>query len=318
MSTRWWPQEDYQPQRNFHLLGGKDLRLRDGPLLRILQRLQLQQPRTVPLRAGVTVPRFRCVTFVAAYRPHRYTNMCSAAIGEDRYVCLHCLCCGWISVWVLAHCRARFRRRAAGKSAFDLGDGNPGMANIDASWAHRAALACLAGDILKTLVPVLIMSRVFPQLDGQPQRPLTGLGATLGFIFPFWHGFRGGKGVATIASTIILINPFWGILTAVIGAVSIVVTGYLSAAAVVGMVFYTIASMFFGAPEPAIVSLIFLALTVYAHWSKLRARSLTALRNALVLPRSFAAASQTQKPRMDGSPHARSPQAFAQFSVGSA
>ena len=161
-------------------------------------------------------------------------------------------------------------RRAAGKSAFDLGDGNPGMANIGRELGTPAALACLAGDILKTLVPVLIMSRVFPQLGWLTSTSLTGLGATLGHIFPFWHGFRGGKGVATIASTIILINPFWGILTAVIGAVSIVVTGYLSAAAVVGMVFYTIASMFFGAPEPAIVSLIFLALTVYAHWSKLR------------------------------------------------
>lgn len=161
-------------------------------------------------------------------------------------------------------------RRVAKCSVFQLGDGNPGMANVGHELGTPAALACLAGDILKTLAPVLAMSQLFPQLEWPTSTSLTGLGATLGHIFPFWHRFKGGKGVTTIASTIILINPLWGILTSVVGAVSIVLTGYLSSAAVIGMVFYTIASLFFGAPEPVVVSFIFLALTVYAHWSKLR------------------------------------------------
>ena len=49
-------------------------------------------------------------------------------------------------------------RRTAGQSIFELGDGNPGMANVGHELGSRAALACLVGDILKTLLPVLLMS----------------------------------------------------------------------------------------------------------------------------------------------------------------
>ncbi|MBR3160574.1 MAG: glycerol-3-phosphate acyltransferase [Atopobiaceae bacterium] len=154
------------------------------------------------------------------------------------------------------------------KSAFDLGDGNPGMANVGHALGTKAALICLAGDILKTVAAVLIARALFPQLGGLCTM-WAGLGSTLGHDFPFWHGFRGGKGVTTIASTIILNSPLWGILSGVIGAASIVLTGYLSMAAMIAIVFYTVV-MFVTMPlEYALISLAFVALSLYGHWSKL-------------------------------------------------
>lgn len=159
-------------------------------------------------------------------------------------------------------------RALSGKSAFELGDGNPGMANVGKVLGTKAAVLCLAGDILKTVIAVVISTKLFPQL-GIAAIGWAGLGATLGHDFPFWHRFKGGKGVTTIASTIILMNPLWGILTGVVGVLAIVVTGYLSAAAVVANVFYMVAMFFVGGLEPAILSTVFLLLTLYGHWSKL-------------------------------------------------
>lgn len=155
------------------------------------------------------------------------------------------------------------------ESAFAIGDGNPGMANIGRHLGKPAALACLAGDILKTVFAVLLSRLVFPQL-GELATAWAGLGATLGHIFPFWHRFKGGKGVTTIASTIILMSPIWGILAGVVGVSAIVVSGYLSVAAVVSMGFYAVVMLLTGHPEFSAVSVIFQILTVYCHWSKIK------------------------------------------------
>ena len=159
-------------------------------------------------------------------------------------------------------------RGLSGSSAFELGDGNPGMANVGHVLGTKAALLCLAGDILKTVVAVWISNTLFPKLEVLATA-WAGLGATLGHDFPFWHKFRGGKGVTTIASTIILMSPVWGIAAGLVGVVSIVLTGYLSVAALIAMGFYSVAMLVVGGTEVALVCLAFMALQVYGHWSKL-------------------------------------------------
>lgn len=162
-------------------------------------------------------------------------------------------------------------RKVTGKSIFEIGDGNPGMANVGHELGSKAALACLAGDILKTLVPVLVLNALVDTPGWQIITAWTGLGATLGHLYPFWHHFKGGKGVTTIASTIILMSPLWGILSGVVGVATIVLSGYLSVAAVVAIVFYTLAICVAGLPwDCRLVSLVFVLLTCRAHWSKLR------------------------------------------------
>lgn len=161
-------------------------------------------------------------------------------------------------------------RRVAGRSVFEMGDGNPGMANVGHELGTPAALACLVGDILKTLVPVLVMSRMLPQLGWQASTAWTGLGATVGHIYPFWHDLRGGKGVATIASTVVLMKPALGVLAGVVGVVTIICSGYLSVAAVAAICAYAVAAPFVLPWDCAAVSIAFVVLTCVAHGSKLR------------------------------------------------
>lgn len=181
---------------------------------------------------------------------------------------LACLVVGYLCGSVLT--AEIVARRSAGRSIFELGDGNPGMANVGHELGSPAALACLAGDILKTLVPVLLMSRICSQLPWPVVTGWTGLGATLGHVLPFWHGFRGGKGVTTIASTIILMNPLWGILAGVVGVGTIILAGYLSVAAVVAMAFYTVVTWLVLPVDCALIALVFTAMQVATHWSKLQ------------------------------------------------
>ena len=178
-----------------------------------------------------------------------------------------CLAVGYLCGCVLAS--DIVARALSGRSAFELGDGNPGMANVGKVLGTKAAILALAGDILKTVAAVLIAHALFPDL-GVAATGWAGLGATLGHDFPFWHGFRGGKGVTTIASTIILMNPLWGILAGVVGVVSIVLTGYLSVAALIAMAFYVVCMFVMGPLEVALISVVFMVLQVYGHWGKLR------------------------------------------------
>ena len=161
-------------------------------------------------------------------------------------------------------------RRAAGRSIFELGDGNPGMANVGHELGKRAAIICLVGDILKTLIPVIVLSILFPNPGFKIVTAWTGVGSTLGHLFPFWHGFKGGKGVTTIATTIILMNPLWGILAGVVGVTTIILSGYLSVGAVVAMAFYTVATWFALPAECAFIALIFTGMQLVTHASKLR------------------------------------------------
>ena len=171
-------------------------------------------------------------------------------------------------------------RKVSGKSAFELGDGNPGMANVGHELGRPAAILSLLGDILKTLLPVILTTRIFGSLGWPVATAWTGLGATLGHIFPFWHHFRGGKGVTTIASTIILMNPVWGIITGVVGVGTIIVSGYLCVAAVFAMMFYTLTAVFTLPFECAIISLIFTAIQFATHASKLQGISRGTTRQA--------------------------------------
>ena len=159
-------------------------------------------------------------------------------------------------------------RALAHESAYSIGDGNPGMANVGPVLGKKAALMTLAGDILKTVFAVVLSRFAFPQLENL-STAWAGLGATLGHVFPAWHGFKGGKGVTTIASAIILMAPLWGWLAGVVGVAAIILSGYLSVAAIVSMGFYAVAMLLTGHPEFALVAVIFQLITVRCHWSKI-------------------------------------------------
>ena len=80
---------------------------------------------------------------------------------------------------------------------------NPGATNVLRHGGKTAAIITLIGDMLKGLIPVLVISQF--QSDTLTIA-LVGLFAFLGHIFPVYYGFKGGKGVATYYGVILGIN----------------------------------------------------------------------------------------------------------------
>ena len=83
------------------------------------------------------------------------------------------------------------------------GSNNPGATNVLRHGGKKAAIITLFGDMLKGLIPVLVVSQL--QLE-PPVIALVGLFALLGHVFPVYYGFKGGKGVATYYGVILGMN----------------------------------------------------------------------------------------------------------------
>lgn len=89
-----------------------------------------------------------------------------------------------------------------------MGSKNPGATNVLRYGGKKAAVLTLAGDVLKGVVPVLIAHA----LTDDPVILATTAGAAfLGHLFPVYHGFKGGKGVATALGVWAALAPWVGL-----------------------------------------------------------------------------------------------------------
>ena len=153
---------------------------------------------------------------------------------------------------------------ACGKSAFETGVGNPGMANVGHELGVKWAGAVLAGDIGKTLLAWLVCRALFPA-DAATAGVMAGLGATLGHNYPAWHHFSGGKGVTTTCSAIFLTNPALGLLACLAGLFEVLFCGYLCVGAIVISATWLVLSVLFGDAYQIVVAVALLVLMVIAH-----------------------------------------------------
>lgn len=156
-------------------------------------------------------------------------------------------------------------RKAMGKSIFEIGTGNPGMANVMAKVGFKEGAMVLAGDLAKTVLPCLLVRFLFFPAHGLEAAAFAGLGAVLGHNFPFWHKFKGGKGVSTTCAAIFLVQPAVGILSMLVGMYVTFLTNYLPIGAVFIPAAFTIFSYFLFGTKVFIVGIILTILMFIAH-----------------------------------------------------
>lgn len=162
-------------------------------------------------------------------------------------------------------------RQKTGKSAFAIGTGNPGMANVMAQCGFVAGIVTLAGDLAKTSLACVLCRWVFFRKWGILAAAYAGIGVCLGHDFPIWHHFRGGKSVATTCAAIFWVNPIWGLVAMVIGMVVVFVTKYLSIGAVViPAAFAAISFMLYHSAELTGVMVALTLLMFCRHFENLR------------------------------------------------
>ncbi len=100
----------------------------------------------------------------------------------------------------------------------EYGSGNPGATNVLRTGNKRAALLTLVGDGLKGFVAVYAAQRL-AVAQGLPEAAIvaaSALAVFVGHLYPVFHRFRGGKGIATAAGIVFALHWPLGLLLAII------------------------------------------------------------------------------------------------------
>ncbi len=88
-----------------------------------------------------------------------------------------------------------------------IGSGNVGATNVLRTGNKLLAIVVLSLDILKGLIPYLIINIYFNELSLLNKIFLCHF-AIIGHIYPIWLKFKGGKGVATYIGFLFGLNPY--------------------------------------------------------------------------------------------------------------
>jgi glycerol-3-phosphate acyltransferase PlsY len=87
------------------------------------------------------------------------------------------------------------------------GSGNPGATNVLRTGNKAAAALTLVGDGAKGWLAVFLAQALGPSFGGAHWLvPAVALAVFIGHLFPVFHGFAGGKGVATAAGIIFALH----------------------------------------------------------------------------------------------------------------
>jgi glycerol-3-phosphate acyltransferase PlsY len=99
----------------------------------------------------------------------------------------------------------------------EYGSGNPGATNVLRTGNKAAALLTLLGDGVKGFVAVFAAQHLAP-LAGTPEWTVAAaaLAVFIGHLYPVFHKFAGGKGVATAAGIIFALHWPLGLVLAIV------------------------------------------------------------------------------------------------------
>jgi glycerol-3-phosphate acyltransferase PlsY len=110
------------------------------------------------------------------------------------------------------------------------GSGGTGFTNVMRTLGKPAAVTVLTVDILKGVIPVLIVGLL---TDSELIRAVAGSAAVIGHVYPVYTRFAGGRGVATAFGALIVLSPLTA-GSAAVGILVIAATKYVSAGSLTG------------------------------------------------------------------------------------
>ena len=146
------------------------------------------------------------------------------------------------------------------------GSGNPGATNVLRTGKKAPAALTLLGDGGKGWLAVWLGGL----LANEPA--LCGLAAFLGHLYPVFHRFKGGKGVATAAGVLLGLNLWIGLATIATWAIIAAFLRYVSLASVVAAVFAPVYTwwLFGWRQEMLVVVTIMGLLLIWRHRANIR------------------------------------------------
>jgi glycerol-3-phosphate acyltransferase PlsY len=154
------------------------------------------------------------------------------------------------------------------------GSKNPGATNVLRTGNKLAAVLTLLGDAAKGWVAVTIARAVLGDPASESNNMLLGLvtiAVFLGHLHPIFHGFKGGKGVATAAGILFAISWVLGLATLGTWLIVAFFMRYSSLAALCAAAFAPLYFTFlFGLQPMSLAILVMSLLLIYRHRSNIR------------------------------------------------
>jgi glycerol-3-phosphate acyltransferase PlsY len=141
----------------------------------------------------------------------------------------------------------------------EYGSGNPGATNVLRSGRKSAAVLTLLGDSLKGWLAVFAAGEWVVD-DPAMAMACAAVAVILGHMAPVFHGFKGGKGVATALGVLFALSPYLGLGVLVTWITIAVFFRYSSLAALISALF----SVFFTLILFSVTHPFFLAVAVIA------------------------------------------------------
>ncbi|NTW71627.1 MAG: glycerol-3-phosphate acyltransferase [Eubacteriaceae bacterium] len=105
------------------------------------------------------------------------------------------------------------------------GTHNAGASNATIVFGWKFGVVTAVLDILKAYAAVALAAKIFGA--GTPFPVIAGFFAVIGHMFPFYMGFKGGKGLASYVGTVLALDLKIGIAMILIVLVMTIVTNYI-------------------------------------------------------------------------------------------
>jgi glycerol-3-phosphate acyltransferase PlsY len=142
--------------------------------------------------------------------------------------------------------------RSRGIDITKVGSGNPGASNVSRVMGRKWGVMVFALDALKGVIPAWVGM----VLAGDKVAYGMIAASVLGHMFPVTRGFRGGKGVATMAGAMFVMQPVISAILAVVWIVVLKVSRKSSVASIALIIGLPVLAVLFDVPTWEIITMI--------------------------------------------------------------
>ena len=169
------------------------------------------------------------------------------------------------------------------------GSGNAGGTNAFRTQGAKFALGVIAIDIGKGALAAWLGLRFAPQADAAWLAYATAFAATVGHVWPLWHGFRGGKGAATMVGGVAVLWPASVPVLLAVWLCTLILTGYVGLSTMLAGAAFVALALAMHADVPrlafAVAVALLLLFTHRANLARLRAGTESRFEKARLLHR---------------------------------
>ncbi|MCI8661243.1 MAG: glycerol-3-phosphate 1-O-acyltransferase PlsY [Lachnospiraceae bacterium] len=175
----------------------------------------------------------------------------------------------------------------------NYGSGNSGSTNVLRVMGIKAGFIVFIGDCSKMIFACLLTRFLFREQPGMIYVYLlyTGFGVILGHNFPFYMGFKGGKGIAASAGLLVAMDWRVMLVCLVVFVLVVAITRYVSLGSILVMILFLVGMIFFAVkgdfgvdgaalPEFCVMAMVISMMGIWRHRTNIR-RLLSGTENKL-------------------------------------